>query len=168
MIETNNLDKDFKYEFAKEHGGENIKHCFTCGTCSVVCPVFDLEENFDPRKIIRMIILGMRDEVLKSETIWLCSGCYSCYELCPRDVKITNVFSAARNMAVREGHTPPAMRTSVDFLNKLGRLLEVSDFENTVREKKEIPTLELTIPQVKEILKKAGIQEAMDGGEANE
>ena len=164
MIKDTNLDKNFKYEFAEEHGGENIKRCFTCGTCSVVCPVFDQEESFDPRKIIRMIVLGMREEVLKSEMIWLCSGCYSCYELCPRDVKITNVFSAARNLAVKEGHTPPAMRTSVDFLNKQGRLLEFSDFENTVREKNEIPTLDLTVPRVKEILKKAGIQEAMDGG----
>ena len=53
------LNSNFKNEVSKESGGENIKRCFACGTCSVICPVFAVEERYDPRKIIRMIILGM-------------------------------------------------------------------------------------------------------------
>ena len=98
MIEVDKLDPSFKTEVSNEHGGEHIRNCFACGTCTVSYPVFAANDSYNPRKIIRMVLLGMREEVLKSEFIWLCSGCYSCYELCPRDVKITDLMGAIRNI----------------------------------------------------------------------
>ncbi len=65
------LDPNFKHEVAQEHGGENIKRCFACGTCSAVCPVFFVNEKYNPRKIIRMILLGMKKDVLESDFICL-------------------------------------------------------------------------------------------------
>ncbi len=162
------LDRNFRDEMASEHGGEHIKRCFTCGTCTVTCPVFAVEERYDPRKIIRMILLGMREEVLTHDLIWLCSGCYSCQELCPRDVKITSVMTAARNIAVREGHIPLGIKGGVEQLDLFGRLLEVSEFENTVRAKKDIPELKETIPDVQKLLKNMGLFELVSGGETNE
>ena len=156
-IKMDDLDPNFKFEVANEPGGENIKRCFACATCSTICPVFEVDERYDPRKIIRMVLLGMKEEVLKSDLIWLCSGCYSCYELCPRDVKITEVMSAIRNIAAREGHMPSAMKASVDQLDKYGRLLEVSEFENTIRSKKGIPELKLALPEIKDLLKQSGV-----------
>ena len=167
-ITMKELDTDFKFEIAKEPGGEHIKRCFSCGTCTVTCPVFSVNEKYNPRKIIRMILLGMRDEVLKSDFIWLCSGCYSCYELCPRDVKITNLMIAVRNIAVREGHVPMPMKQIVDIIKKFGRLLEVSEFENIVRLKKGIPELNPTIPEVKEVLKKTGIKKVIKNSDEDE
>ncbi|KYK30514.1 MAG: heterodisulfide reductase [Thermoplasmatales archaeon SG8-52-3] len=155
------LDSSFKFEVAKEPGGKNIKRCFSCGTCTVTCPVFSVNDKYNPRKIIRMILLGLREEVLKSDFIWLCSGCYSCYELCPRDVKITNLMIAVRNIAVREGNIPMPMKSIVDILQKFGRLLEVSEFENIVRLKKGIPELNPTIPEVKKVLKKTDIEKVI-------
>ena len=93
------LDTGFKFEVAEEPGGEHIKRCFACGTCTAVCPVFNVNDQYNPRKIIRMILLGLKEEVLKNDFIWLCSGCYSCYELCPRDVKITRLMAAVKNIS---------------------------------------------------------------------
>ncbi len=162
------MDRNFRDEITSEHGGENIKRCFTCGTCTVICPVFAVEERYDPRKVIRMILLGMKEEVLTNDLIWLCSGCYSCHELCPRDVKITSVMAAARNIAVREGHIPPGIKGSVDELGKYGRLLEISEFENTVRAKKDIPELKEDLPEVKELLEKLGLFKLVAGGGSDE
>jgi len=162
------LNSNFKNEVSMQSGGENIKRCFACGTCSVICPVFAVEERYDPRKIIRMIILGMKDEVLQSDLIWLCSGCYSCYELCPRDVKLTNVMGAIREIAVKHGYIPLAMKGSVDLLEKFGRLTEVSEFENTIRAKKQMPELKLMIPEIKELLITLGTRKAIEGGKSNE
>ena len=162
------LDIEFKFKVSEEPGGENIKHCFACGTCSVSCPVFEVNERYDPRKIIRMVILGMKDEILEDDLIWLCSGCYSCYELCPRGVKITDLMGALRNIAVREGHVPFSTKASVDLLEKFGRLLEVSEFENNERVKKGMPELELTIPEIKILLKKSGIRDVVKGGDSDE
>ena len=162
------LNTDFKYEVSEEPGGENIKHCFACGTCSVSCPVLEVNERYDPRKIIRMVLLGMKDEVLENDLIWLCSGCYTCYELCPRGVKITDVMGALRNIAVREGHVPFATKASVGLLEKFGRLLEVSEFENNEREKKGMPVLDLTIPEIKILLQKSGIRDVVKDGDSDE
>jgi heterodisulfide reductase subunit C len=167
-IKMEDLDPNFKNEVAKEHGGENIKRCFACGTCSAVCPVFGVNDKYNPRKIIRMTLLGMKKEVLESDFIWLCSGCYSCYEICPRDVKITNLMVALRNIAVREGYIPKAMSTVPDLLEDFGRLLEVSEFENTVREKKHIPELKLKIPGVKKVLRKTKIRDVLKRGDSDE
>ena len=167
-IDMKNLDTNFKFEVAKEPGGEHIKRCFACGTCTTICPVFSVNDQYNPRKIIRMTLLGLKEEVLNSDFIWFCSGCYSCYELCPRDVKITHLMNAIRNIAVREGHVPKPMEAGVGLLEKFGRLLEVSEFENTLRLKKGIPELNLTIPEVKKVLKKTGIHKVMKSSEEDE
>ena len=167
-VNMNELDPNFKDQVAQEPGGEHIKRCFACGTCSATCPVFEVNENYNPRKIIRMILLGMKDEVLESGFVWLCSGCYSCYELCPRDVKITDLMTAVRNLAVKEGYVPSAMKAQIDLLDQYGRLYEVSEFENQVREKKGMPVLEEKIPDIKKLLEACGIRKVVDGGAKDE
>jgi len=167
-ITMNELDTDFKFKVAEEPGGEHIKRCFACGTCTVTCPVFSVNDKYNPRKIIRMVLFGLKDRVLKNDFIWLCSGCYNCYELCPRDVKITKLIAAIRNIAVKEGYIPKTIKASVELLEKFGRLLEVSEFENTVRLKKGMPELHLTIPELKNILKNTGIHQIISNCDKNE
>lgn len=167
-IYMDDLDPDFKHMVAREPGGENIKKCFACGTCSAICPVLCVNERYDPRKIIHMVILGMKDEVLKSKEIWLCSGCYSCYERCPRDVHITTIMNALRNIAVKEGYIPEPMKVMVEILKKSGRLLEISEFENTMRKKKDMPILEPTISEIEKVFECTGIEEAIKGDAKND
>jgi len=101
------LDPDFKYEVAGMPGGENIKKCFACGTCTAGCPVFHVNFKYNPRNIIRMIILGMREEVLSSKAIWYCEQCYTCTANCPQDVDFSDIISALQDLAVKEGYAPP-------------------------------------------------------------
>jgi heterodisulfide reductase subunit C len=108
------LDPHFKYEVAEEPGGENIKVCFSCGVCTAGCPVSEIDPNYNPRRIIRMILLGMREQVLASDFIWLCTLCYKCYARCPQNVKFTDVMGALRNMAVREGYVHPSFPKVVE------------------------------------------------------
>ncbi|HIH44248.1 MAG TPA: 4Fe-4S dicluster domain-containing protein [Candidatus Methanoperedenaceae archaeon] len=104
MIKTEELDPNFKYEIASMPGGERIKYCFNCTGCTVSCPVNEIDREFNPRKILRQSLLGMRKEVLSSELIWLCSSCYACYEHCPQDVRITEIMGALRTIAEKEAH----------------------------------------------------------------
>ncbi len=123
VISTNDLDPNFKYEVAEQPGGENIKVCFSCGICTAGCPVSEIDPRYNPRKIIRMIILGMREEVLSSDLIWLCSLCYTCYARCPQNVKFTEVMSALRNMAVREGYVHPSFLKEVEEIERFTQRL---------------------------------------------
>ena len=157
MIDSKTLDPDFKLLIAKEPGGEHIKRCFSCGTCTAGCPVREVTDRYNPRKIIRMAILGMKKEVLSSQFIWLCSSCYTCFERCPQDVKIPELMNAIRNIAVREGHIPPAMKMQLDLLSSFGRLLEVTDFENDRRKELNLPLIQGKTEEIKKILEKLGL-----------
>ena len=104
-IRSSELDPDFWKEVAAELGGREISRCFSCGTCTAGCPVREIEDRYNPRKIIRMVLLGMRDEVLSSDFIWLCSTCYTCYDRCPQDVHLTDIMTALKNIAMREAQS---------------------------------------------------------------
>jgi heterodisulfide reductase subunit C len=61
-----------------------------------------VEINDNPKRIIHMAILGMKEEVLSSEFVWLCASCNMCYERCPQDIRFTEIIHAIRNIAIRE------------------------------------------------------------------
>jgi len=92
-----------KGELAKEVeelSGENLFNCLQCGTCSAGCPYVE-EMDLLPDEVIRYIILD-RKEVLNSKTIWLCSSCFTCAERCPRDINITKIMEALRQIILRK------------------------------------------------------------------
>ena len=80
--------------------GENLFGCYQCGTCSAGCPFID-EMDLSPDEVIRYIILDKK-EVLNSKTIWLCSSCFTCAERCPRDINITKIMEALRQIILRK------------------------------------------------------------------
>ena len=75
---------DFIDELLTVPGGERLKDCIQCGTCSGSCPVSYYMDN-PPRKLFAMIRAGMRDQVLGSDSLWLCTSCYTCTLRCPRE-----------------------------------------------------------------------------------
>ena len=157
MIDSKDFDPDFKVLVSKEPGGEHIKRCFSCGTCTAGCPVREVTDRYNPRRIIQMAILGMKKEVLSSQFIWLCSSCYTCFERCPQDVKIPELMNALKNIAVREGYLPQAMKMQLDLLSSFGRLLEMTDFENDRRKELNLPFLQGKTEEVNKILEKLGL-----------
>lgn len=115
-IASSELDPHFKDDVAEKIGMEAIKPCFTCGSCTGICPVHEIVEDFDPRLIIYKILLGMRKEVLASDLIWFCCLCNECFFVCPQEIKFSRVATELRKMAVAEGYV------SEDFLERLAPL----------------------------------------------
>lgn len=106
--------------------GEKIKDCIQCGTCSGSCPVSFVMDHA-PRKLWAMIRAGMRDEVLSSNTIWLCASCYSCTVRCPQEIKITDVMYALKQLAIKDKKiakdvtAPKFAKYFVNIINRYGR-----------------------------------------------
>ncbi len=156
-IKTSDLDTEFKYEIANTYEGRTILYCYQCGTCSAGCPVLSALE-FMPHQIIRMTLLGLKNEVLQSSTLWLCSTCYLCNERCPQGVEISNVFYALKNLAVQSGIYPKGLKQLAVMLYKLGMTTEITDFQEEEREDLNLPAIpEVDIPAVQEILQKTGL-----------
>jgi heterodisulfide reductase subunit C len=158
VIDASQMDPTFADQIAAEPGGGHIHRCFSCGTCTASCPVREVTERYNPRRIIRMAVLGLREPVLSSDFIWLCSTCYSCYERCPQDVRITELMYAIKNVAVREGHVHPSFRMQVDLLRDHGRLYDITEFENEKRAEHGLPAITERAEDFGEIFAAAGLE----------
>jgi heterodisulfide reductase subunit C len=94
-IQTFNLDNadfDFKDIVVAEEGGQHLKKCFQCSSCTLTCPVADSGLDLNPRKVIRQVLLGLRIDVLESDAIWQCVGCFECTDRCPQNVRFTEII----------------------------------------------------------------------------
>ncbi len=152
------IDPNFKYEIAKTTGGENILRCYQCGTCSGICPVYAMDDSFDPQKIIKKALLGLKDDVLSSEFIWFCSTCYACYEHCPQNVKITDLMCAIQNIASREGYAQPTLEDKIKLLKEHARTLPIDSFDNKKRAKFNLPSIEEKAQDTAKIIERSGIE----------
>jgi ferredoxin len=96
MIRLNEMKADFKERIQKimPEGG-NLDLCFTCGTCAGGCPATGLED-MDPRKFLRMVLLGMDEEVLTTPWAWMCTMCQRCVKACPMSVNIPAMIYEVR------------------------------------------------------------------------
>lgn len=75
--------------------GASFEACLTCGLCSSGCPASGLA-NMDPRKFIRMAMLGMDEELSTTPWVWLCTQCKRCQHVCPMNIDISQLVFYAR------------------------------------------------------------------------
>lgn len=85
----------------------NSQLCFTCSECSGCCPIVGDADVFDPKKIIRMVNLGLLDSVLHSPAIWLCMSCRQCSESCSQTVSVYDTIQQLQRMAIERGIVDP-------------------------------------------------------------
>ena len=122
-VAVSQLDLHFRDEIAGHPGGENICRCFACGTCAAGCPVTEVDSEYNCRRIIRQILLGMRDEVLSSPMIWFCLVCYRCYARCPQQVNFTDIMRVLRYLAVKEKRVPPKVYEQIAKIDRFAQVV---------------------------------------------
>jgi heterodisulfide reductase subunit C len=150
-LDLDQADTEFVRELAAQPGGEKISACFMCRTCVASCPINQVNERFHPLRIIRMALYGLKEIVLKGDFIWLCATCYACQERCPQGVRITDFMTILRNLAVKEGRTPPGIRAQMDLVKGQGRIYPLDEFDNKKRGKAGLPELPTRCEVVKEL-----------------
>ncbi len=83
--------------------------------------------NYSPMQILRMINRGMKQTVLSSSTIWVCSSCYTCATRCPRDVDFPALMMSLKNKAITEFMARDKSKFHKSFfevVSKYGKLYE--------------------------------------------
>ena len=96
--------------------GGNLNLCLTCGACSSGCPATGLD-GMDPRKFLRMAVLGMDEEIAKSNWAWMCTMCQRCIHVCPMSIDIPQLVYNARGLTPRE-ERPKGILGSCDMALK--------------------------------------------------
>jgi len=150
-IDLDRSDANFLRELADQPEAAMIQACFTCRSCVAGCPIAAVSEAFSPARIIRMALLGLKDEVLKSDFLWLCSTCYTCQERCPQGVRITDFMTLLKNMAIREGFAPSGIRAQLKLVIGDGRIYPIDDFDNKKRTKAGLPVLPTSCQDVQKL-----------------
>jgi len=95
----------------EQQTGQAITTCYQCGNCTAGCPAgfaYDMQAN----QIIRGVQLGLKDQVLSSQSLWYCLSCGVCSLRCPSNIAVAEVMESLRHMARRENYV------SVSPINK--------------------------------------------------
>ncbi len=103
--------------------GRGILACIQCGRCSSSCPISRLITEHNPRRLMEMVILGLRSEVLPQGLPWYCLSCFTCLDRCPQGGDVGEVMFAIRNLAVKEGNIPAGVVAQARSLIDTGRVV---------------------------------------------
>lgn len=102
MAESKWVEPDVRFvKELKALGGDTLKKCFQCATCSVVCPISPEEQPF-PRKEMIAAQWGLKDKLVGNLDVWLCHQCNDCSTYCPRGARPGDVLNAVRAYSIRE------------------------------------------------------------------
>jgi len=117
------------YQTVKEKSGARLERCYQCVACSSGCPSA-YQMDYPPHQLLRMVQLGLKDRVLKSNTYWICLSCETCATRCPNNIEIVMVMDTLRHLALAEkikGATklPLFHRTFLGDVKLFGRIYEL-------------------------------------------
>lgn len=108
--------KNFLSEI-KSRTGVNANRCYQCGKCSAGCAVNE-EMDFPPSVVMRMLQTGdpdCYDEILHSQSIWLCVSCQNCVTRCPMEIDIPRLMDFLREKALEKGTVNKKSKDIISF-----------------------------------------------------
>jgi heterodisulfide reductase subunit C len=171
LLNDSNRDPDFTAAFI-DSGIETVKHCFQCGTCSGSCPS-GRRTPYKVRQIVRKCLLGLKEEVIADDALWMCTTCYTCQERCLRSVKIVEIIKKARNIAAHAGYMAKPHKMTGVFVMNTGHGVPINDKVKALRAKIGLPEIPPTthaypeaLAEVQKICKITGFDELIGYDEA--
>jgi len=139
MIDLNKSNNDLWKEVSE---AGDIRYCFSCGTCISACPASNADPPLLIRNLVRMVVLGLEDELLEEDSPWTCVTCSKCEELCPMGVRPFEIGLAIRRWQCRNDETRIPMGTTELFSRGYTQPVDNADeLRESVGLKERIPVL---------------------------
>ena len=163
VLEVSDIDPKFKYEISRLPGAENVLLCFQCGTCTADCPIARFDDFYRPRRLVRMVQLGLKDRILSNDVIWLCSACFTCVDHCPQDVGIADIVRAIRNLTAKDGEMPPVYKEIASNILKTGYAYMIPRLRLKKREEDGLPSLpRANLENLAKLFEVTGLSKALE------
>ena len=156
------LDLNFMSDVAGTPRGNGILVCIQCGRCSSGCPVARLTSEHNPRRLMEMVILGLRKDVLSTQLPWYCLSCFTCLDRCPQGGDVGDVMFAIRNQAVRQGNMPAGVAAQAKALYETTRV--INPIRSAIDKRASLGLGQLdneSLDDVQKILKRTGMDKLL-------
>ena len=122
------IDPDLKFiQYLKKAGGDSLKMCYQCATCSVVCPLSSDNKPF-PRKEMIWAQWGLKDKLVADPDVFLCHQCEDCSASCPRGANPGDVLGAVRAYAYTHYGFPSGLAKLAASAKNLPLLIGIPAF----------------------------------------
>ncbi|MFC2041624.1 4Fe-4S dicluster domain-containing protein [Chloroflexota bacterium] len=107
----------------EEASGQKISACFQCEKCTNGCPIV-FAIDIMPHKLVHLLQYGQVEDILHSDTIWICASCETCTTRCPNGIDIAHVMDSLRQLSRLRGIKPDQYSIPIfhsTFLNSIKR-----------------------------------------------
>ena len=128
------IEKEGCISEIKTDTGINVNRCYQCGKCSAGCALNE-DMDYPPNVVMRMLQTNEEEyynDILSSETIWLCVSCQNCLTRCPMQIDIPQLMDYMREKAIKADKVNKKSRKVISFhkafldsVKHTGRLYEI-------------------------------------------
>ena len=146
-----------------EELSRQVLPCLQCTTCASSCPVFQVDSEKNPRRIIYKLSRNDFSNIFNELSLWWCGGCYSCQEHCPQGVALTGIFFKLKNLAFRSGERVPNLIIRNGGELASGFLIRYNDRIKKIRGELGLPEImQPSLDEIKKILQKSGFFDLLE------
>jgi heterodisulfide reductase subunit C2 len=156
-IQMATIDFDFRNQIIQSDIGSTLAYCYQCATCSGACPVAQVTNGrYNPRRLILDALLGLKEKIFGIEnsfSIWGCTVCDTCDEVCPQKVELTEIFTILKNLSVEKGEAPDYYTTQASTILENAKAIPMQPAIERRREQLGLPkVLSPNVNEVKKLL----------------
>ena len=149
------IDFEFRNEIIKSDIGSTLAYCYQCATCSGACPVAQVTEGrYNPRRLILDALLGLKEKIFGPDnafSIWGCTMCDTCDEVCPQKVELTEIFIILINKSVERGEAPEHYTGQASMIFENGKAIPMQPA--IVRRREQLGLPAVMAPDIDEVKK---------------
>ncbi len=103
--------------------------CVSCGRCQDVCPAFEAGKPLSPRNVVQDLVgvldaatadRNLHGDVIAAETLWSCTTCGACAEVCPLGISPLRMITDMRRHLIGEGSLRGSPATALQKTERTG------------------------------------------------